>query len=81
MEWQSIETAPKDGTDVLICGGIYWCEFLPCEFPSRAFKGSTMAWFDDSIYPNGVWVREETYYQPTYWMPLPPPPKDEHATK
>lgn len=62
-EWQPIETAPKDGSDLLLFNG-------------QIFIGSwseTGAWFDD----RRLW--SDTMYgyadpQPTYWMPLPQPP-------
>lgn len=63
MEWKSIETAPKDGTLVLLLGKDqrhadgYWQGRTP-------FTG------------NGHWVWPYVNREPTHWMPLPPPPKE-----
>lgn len=55
-EWQPIETAPKDGTEILLLskcdmGVCYWCS-------ERSFTGWTVGW--------GMVFRN-----PTHWMPLP----------
>lgn len=59
MEWQPIETAPKDGACVLITG-----EGLVRE--CRSFRDD----WGDPVYSE--WFFEAT---PTHWMPLPEPPK------
>lgn len=62
-EWQPIETAPKDGTSVLVVGAYgyvlmaRWKEMT--RVPSR--------W---ESYGLGA-IR----FEPTHWMPLPEPPK------
>jgi hypothetical protein len=65
-EWQPIETAPKDGTEVLI-------------FDANAKKGyvgdtPNVAYWDDSR-EAGWWGSYETEqtrpHTPTHWMPLP----------
>jgi hypothetical protein len=61
MLWQPIETAPKDGTRVLIADSNVWmavATFWPCN----------MYWTDDTI--SGLKLNS-----PTHWMPLPEPPK------
>jgi len=69
MDWQPIETAPKDGKRFLIWSAIdgmeigYW---------------STSLW----VKKGGAWIiyeaRSDTIeLEPTHWMPLPEPPKGE----
>lgn len=60
-QWQPIETAPKDGTEILVfdAGAI----FISLWFtdPDRGEQG----WWDNGIVEP----------PPTHWMPLPDPPK------
>jgi len=70
QQWQPIETAPKDGTEVLV-----WCEhhgtaylaIFENHFPNQG-------WFCADAYPDG-WT--ELCVDPTHWMPLPEPPGGE----
>ena len=67
-EWMPIETAPKDGTDVLLFTkeGIIQGYFTYFEWDQTVvyatYDGSGCVAF---------------YREPTHWMPLPPPPKTE----
>jgi len=72
-EWQPIETAPKDGTPVLIFVPAYTRPTLG-DFPAvmqvahwYGFAGGEFAWTE---------VHGEGYetYEPTHWMPLPGAP-------
>ena len=72
MEWQSIDTAPKDGTVVLIydqdtvmCG--YWDDGLDDEGDYFVEPG----WIGYDPH------EETTDLSPQYWMPLPKPPINE----
>ena len=71
--WAAIETAPKDGTRLLLwCNGLevgYWSTSLWAPRP----KGSPLGKQD------GAWIiyenRSDTIrLTPTHWMPLPFPP-------
>lgn len=68
MDWQPIETAPRDGT--------YLCLYAPTR--KEPFQCGCWIWeTDDNDDPSdGTWWlgdgREDD--QPTHWMPLPPPP-------
>lgn len=61
--WRPIETAPKDGTNILLA------------HPSAVFDGYwdelSRGWVDDvtDLYEDKI------TYEPTHWMPLPPPPE------
>ena len=80
-DWQPIETAPKDGTAVLLC----W---------ARSADGAPIDWRQDpetaGVFVqvaswwagDGEWivycsmVRDPSlHFEPTHWMPLPPPPE------
>lgn len=81
--WQSIETAPKDGSTVLV-----WCADLdasnrPVEFDQHIALAhwSGQHWFgiDGSVaygYSMGDYFEHEAYF-PTHWMPLPSPPGED----
>ncbi len=64
MEWQPIETAPIDGTSVLLC---YKGGKVSCGEYSDANDFFPAFWF----------TYGEGQCNPTHWMPLPPPPKDQ----
>lgn len=65
--WQQIETAPKDGTTVVVYD------------PTLNFDRVTMAaWDRDEATEGGQCWREDSHnfdrLNPTHWMPLPSPP-------
>lgn len=80
MEWQLIETAPRDGTRVLIVnedGDIdvagyveEWHERL--EFVRKTRDGDVFKTVRDDV---GYWDTDIAYC-PTHWMPLPPLPSN-----
>lgn len=59
MEWQPIETVPTDGREVIVYDENF-------EIPVFAIL----------VYPNTVaeFGKFSNSYDPTHWMPLPPPP-------
>ena len=71
-EWQPIETAPRDETDILVAGGTHGNECVSCEFHGAKFTGVAIAYWDkrEKWFSGG----ECDYYHPTHWMPLPTPP-------
>lgn len=66
-EWQPIETAPKDGSEILVCNGIgrravtHWME-------GRGFYAGQGGGYPASWTTIGDLAL-------THWMPLPPPPE------
>lgn len=77
--WRPIETAPKDGTWVLLFGGRIsygWDGDEPPAVVSAQWTGYLngsiaeprwqFAWYDGGYYG--------TYDGPTHWMPMPEPP-------
>lgn len=59
--WQPIETAPKDGTNVLAVG--------------ESGLADVLRWSDDwSSKRVFCWTDGEYTFKPTHWMPLPAPP-------
>lgn len=65
-DWRPYETAPKDGSRVLM----WWS--LAAEGPHEAI----LHW-DAAAGRGGLWVGDDGDWfilAPTYWMPLPDPP-------
>jgi len=61
-QWEPIETAPKDGTWVLI-----WCGWVGHPRSSA---------FEHGSWQNLPWIANSKDYNPTHWMPLPAPPTE-----
>lgn len=76
MEWKDIESAPRDGTDVIVA---YTHIETQCVF--NAFYASIEEGWDAQdvgwwsyVYSEVSRVKLEGWQEPTHWMPLPPPP-------
>lgn len=70
MDWQPIETAPKDGTRFIgwnKAHGLHEC-FVPEN--TRHYKRVTAIYGARTSNSNTVW------FSPTNWMPLPEPPNN-----
>ena len=67
MDWQPIETAPKDGTPFLA-----FAQTTPSGNVRAPSKHITVAYHTRWA----GWVSIDGHYgvRPTHWMPLPPPP-------
>ncbi|MQY48220.1 hypothetical protein GAO09_19485 [Rhizobiales bacterium RZME27] len=69
-QWQDIATAPKDGTEILVC----------LTHNISADEWVTLQWVDSQI-PGARWPvcesRIDIPFLPTMWRPLPAPPKYE----
>lgn len=85
MEWQPIDTAPKDGTTIDLWIMTQWGSFrLPdCKWGvSDWHRAGEEGWIferrDDSEPHRDAWNDVCYVYgeeNPTHWMPLPEPPK------
>jgi len=70
--WLPIETAPKDGTKIIV-----YCKHMGVVGPSywdadRYSKRPIPYWTN---YGEILWGKKRTRFdQPTHWMPLPQPP-------
>jgi hypothetical protein len=62
VEWQPIETAPKDGTRILLFRQDYEETIAVCYYSEN--------WNFWKIVLGNFWAN------PTHWMPLPPPTKE-----
>lgn len=77
MEWRPIETAPKDGTDVLVMymhiqTQCVFNAFYACE--EDGWDASEAGWWSYEHSEVGR-IKLEDWMTPTHWMPLPEPPK------
>ena len=63
MEWQPIETAPKDGTPVI----------------GSLVKGGKVLGAFDIVRRGSKWqtIQGVSFNDATHWMPLPDPPKED----
>lgn len=73
-EWDSIETAPKDGTHILA-----FRMPIGIRFTNNTNPPTVVHWFDDpdepGFYTSVNEMAPERPFNPTHWMPLPSPPR------
>ena len=67
-EWQPIETAPKDGSDILLGGCQHGPAIRVASWGNGRYLGPKKGYERD-------WCDGPQYgFAPTHWMPLPAPP-------
>lgn len=66
MSWQPIDTAPKDGTEILVYGPASW------RWKTYA-PGRHVAWFAGNAW-QGRDADNDAGLHPTHWQALPEPP-------
>lgn len=69
VEWEPIETAPRDGVVIMGWIGVPWL---------FTWSNETECWHGVVPHDDGyalMWVRSVKYNQPTHWMPLTEPPE------
>jgi hypothetical protein len=76
-EWQPIETAPKDGTLVLLYGPCGWDTNVD-EYDDKMVRvGSYEEFFDKYVWLSDTANPYQDRILATHWMPLPNPPKEQ----
>lgn len=71
VEWRPIDTAPKDGTRILVCSpGSDYNQINIARWGVGEPFGETPAWVTDSEGP-GYSTELEGEDEPSHWMPLP----------
>lgn len=87
-KWRKIETAPKDGTSILLfttCHGMVEAWFAPGEWTEhhehgREYSGPVWVCADDAfqieVEEMGPSPSDLHHGTATHWMPLPEPPHD-----
>jgi len=71
-EWQPIETAPKNATQVLIYSPERCANCTPNSAGMHAAHWEGGHWITGRLVKGGVTL--EPNHEPTHWMPLPSPP-------
>ena len=70
--WQPIETAPKDGTDVLVCRA-YDADGKLMDYEAHCLFTHRAAWWDEQgwVTYNSQITEKQVFFEPTHWMPVP----------
>ncbi len=72
--WQPIETAPKDGSEIILgCAGKNGWSGAGFYHDGSQCKRSDGGWFGEDDRNNLLIAKD---IDVTHWMPLPPPPKE-----
>ena len=69
-EWQPIETAPKNGTRIIV-------------YRPEGYETSYVPSIGEDFWHKGLekWANSNKYQRPTHWQPLPGPPPPSPKTK
>lgn len=81
-EWMPIETAPRDGSYLLLLspdGDVGIGFILTEEFAGLSLQSTPAAWVGRRSYERkpSVWLGRHGAHEATHWMPLPEPPAQE----
>ena len=77
LEWRPIESAPKDGTEILICGGTYTSDLSeggPFHFPGVTFARWANVWGQEGWQGEPQAHDEYLWHKPELWTLAPAPP-------
>lgn len=76
MEWRPVETAPKDGQQILLCQATN-SKGEPLSTLSFALFVQVASWWGDKagwmVYCDLV-QDPQLHFEPTHWAPIPTPP-------
>ena len=85
MKWQPIETAPKDGTEIIGWGEDCGVILIRWDAPVNFLSEKELDKLDEESAESEDWFcadfieglrLEDKKELPTHWMPLPDPPKE-----
>ena len=68
MEWQPIETAPKDGTEIVL-----WCENCKSLILRASWRDDKWKEWRLNLFDNMAWCLLEPYEKPSHWLQIIPP--------
>jgi hypothetical protein len=68
MNWQPIETAPKDGTEVVL-----WCSNRNTFTHRAKWKNNMWHEWAPGAFDQMDWFRLESYEHPSHWFIITPP--------
>lgn len=73
-EWQPIETAPRDGTRIMLGNehGVWMADWRPVY--QSGYKPDN-PWASAMLNHDHIANRRECYSKATHWLPLPEPPE------
>lgn len=70
-DWQLIDSAPKDGSSILVSDG----SSMAVAKWDEVSMGGREGWQVSFINTDGMWTEFEEFDNPTHWMSLPGLPK------
>ena len=81
MSWKPIDTAPKDGTEILVCRATN-ADGKPIHVEAFGIFCQVASWWSEENDGTGEWIvymsqplEKPVHFKPTHWMPLPAPPE------
>lgn len=74
MKWQPIETAPKDGSRIML-GNKFGVWMADWRSVYQSGYRPDNPWASAMLNHDHIKYRPAAYWPPTHWMPLPEPPK------
>lgn len=76
QDWQPIETAPKDGTKILLCRALD-ADGRPITGKAWGVFVQVAAWWDSDEWVVYCHLQSEPrlHFSPSHWMPLPENPE------